>query len=64
MGGDLSNEKSKQVGNSNTDRLEIEQMNAMANLKCMRGIDPAFLPLFKFFQFKRSTVDMKDIIEG
>lgn len=26
----------------------------------MRDIDPEFLPLFKFFQFKRSTIDMKD----
>ena len=56
-GGDLTNEKSK---DTNQDKLELEQMNAVARVKCMRDIDPEFLPSFKFFQFKRSTIDMKD----
>ena len=26
----------------------------------MRDIDPEFLPTFKYFQFKRSTIDIKE----
>jgi len=41
------------------DELEIEQLSAIKKLKCMRDIDNEFLPSFKFFQFKKSIIEIK-----
>ena len=56
-GGDVTNTKGK---DEKQDAVDLEQLNAVAKVKCMRDIDPEYLPTFKFFQFKRSTIDMKD----
>ena len=46
---DGSNLKNDKTQDSQTAKIDLEQLTAVSNVKCMREIDPEFLPSFKFF---------------